>query len=382
MFISEKKSIIVLCFLILPFSSNAQIDIESYDTNVNLISEGCNNNSVCEPLIGESINNCPLDCNNLGPVEENKSRRSRAGSRINLDNNIKPDIDFDFLPIFSTYTDIKNIKISVENKRVNLNWINPIDLNFEYVRVMKNIRYSNNPYDGILVYEGQEAKFTDTLENFDTNYYYSFFSRYSDGTFSIGQVFKIYSDTPSIFEDLNNDLKEQVEKDKEIKINIPFEKIFFSENLSIYDFKFIQEDKEINWEDQVLFAKPEILLTISLPKKDFFGPIRDIFVELDFYNERNELIRQDFSKLEYSSVDQKYFINVSNLKEKEKIHFKSSMLDDNGKESKISGVIEVMPYKKEQKTDSSNQILLYLIFILIIIILGLINKKIKGITSI
>lgn len=54
--------VLVLFVLCIPVVLYAQLDVESGTIDVDLVVEGCNNNLVCEPVIGEDILTCPLDC--------------------------------------------------------------------------------------------------------------------------------------------------------------------------------------------------------------------------------------------------------------------------------------------------------------------------------
>lgn len=55
-------------FFALPTALYAQLNVESGTIDVDLIVEGCNNNSVCETGLGEDIVTCPLDCPALPPT--------------------------------------------------------------------------------------------------------------------------------------------------------------------------------------------------------------------------------------------------------------------------------------------------------------------------
>jgi hypothetical protein len=75
---------------------------------------------------------------------------------------------------------------------VTVSWDNPLDLDFDYVHVMKNLdRYYSSPYIGHLVYEGKGNYFTDSDVKDGTKYYYSLFSRDRAGNYSTGSLVDI-----------------------------------------------------------------------------------------------------------------------------------------------------------------------------------------------
>jgi len=57
-----------LFFFFVSKSVFAGPDVESTLLNVDLIVEGCNNNLICEPLLGETTSSCPLDCPYIPPT--------------------------------------------------------------------------------------------------------------------------------------------------------------------------------------------------------------------------------------------------------------------------------------------------------------------------
>lgn len=73
-----------------------------------------------------------------------------------------------------------------------VSWDNPKDLDFDYVRVMRNDdRYYGSPFLGYLVYEGRGTYFNDSEVVAGRRYYYSVFSRDRAGNYSSGAMINI-----------------------------------------------------------------------------------------------------------------------------------------------------------------------------------------------
>jgi len=75
---------------------------------------------------------------------------------------------------------------------ITISWTNPTDLDFDYVRVMRNdYRYYGSPFIGRLVYEGDGKYFVDANVTASHKYYYSLFSRDRAGNYSSGSLVSI-----------------------------------------------------------------------------------------------------------------------------------------------------------------------------------------------
>jgi len=82
-----------------------------------------------------------------------------------------------------------NVKAESNDSGVTIFWKNPLDLDFDYIRVMKSTdRYHANPFVGTLVYEGRGSYFTDSKVKEKTKYFYSLFSRDNSGNYSSGSL--------------------------------------------------------------------------------------------------------------------------------------------------------------------------------------------------
>jgi len=85
-----------------------------------------------------------------------------------------------------------NVKASSLPSGITVTWENPKDLDFDYVRVMKNSdRYYGSPFVGHLVYEGDGKYFNDANVKAGSEYFYSLFSRDRAGNYSSGSLISI-----------------------------------------------------------------------------------------------------------------------------------------------------------------------------------------------
>ncbi len=96
------------------------------------------------------------------------------------------------LPDTTPPGNVKKVTISSDISGITVSWLNPTDLDFDYVRVMKNTkRYYANPNQGILVYEGKGNYFTDSKVIDQNKYFYSLFARDRAGNYSSGTLINI-----------------------------------------------------------------------------------------------------------------------------------------------------------------------------------------------
>ena len=76
-----------------------------------------------------------------------------------------------------------------EEGEVKLSWQNPTDEDFSRVRIVRSdIFYPEDPYAGIVVYEGRKERADDTWVNPGTAYYYSAFAEDESGNYSSGAI--------------------------------------------------------------------------------------------------------------------------------------------------------------------------------------------------
>jgi hypothetical protein len=85
-----------------------------------------------------------------------------------------------------------NLKATSLPSGITLSWNNPLDEDFDYIRVMRNLdRYYGSPFVGTLVYEGRGTYFLDSKVKERTKYFYSLFSRDRAGNYSSGALVDI-----------------------------------------------------------------------------------------------------------------------------------------------------------------------------------------------
>lgn len=87
----------LLSSFFVPSGAWAQLDTESGTIDVDLIVEGCNNNLICEAVIGEDTSTCPLDCPIPTPTPTPTS--SAPTSSGNLPGNTRADADEPTVPL-------------------------------------------------------------------------------------------------------------------------------------------------------------------------------------------------------------------------------------------------------------------------------------------
>jgi chitodextrinase len=115
-FVSWGTRVIVFVTLFVPAVLHAQLDIESGAIDVDLIVEGCNNNLVCEPVIGEDTPTCPLDCPEPPvsvPTSTDEERSPRSSSRRSFET------DTGVVEEIQTGADIRVEQFSVDPRVIN-----------------------------------------------------------------------------------------------------------------------------------------------------------------------------------------------------------------------------------------------------------------------
>ena len=94
-----------------------------------------------------------------------------------------------------------NIKAKSAASGITVSWLNPTDLDFDYIRVMGSTdRFYGSPNIGHLVYEGKGMYFTDNNVLKDNIYYYSLFSRDRAGNYSSGALISAIYNSSGFFE--------------------------------------------------------------------------------------------------------------------------------------------------------------------------------------
>jgi len=92
-----------------------------------------------------------------------------------------------FLPDTTPPGNPTNITTKYDNSKIQIFWDNPLDKDFDYIRVMRSTTsYPKNPFDGDLIYEGNGTFLNDYNVVKNTKYFYTLFSRDFTGNFSSG----------------------------------------------------------------------------------------------------------------------------------------------------------------------------------------------------
>jgi len=85
-----------------------------------------------------------------------------------------------------------NVTAESTKSGITVSWENPTDLDFDYIRVMRNDdRFYGSPSIGELVYEGKGTYFTDSNVIINNKYYYSLYSRDRAGNYSSGSLIDV-----------------------------------------------------------------------------------------------------------------------------------------------------------------------------------------------
>ncbi len=80
-----------------------------------------------------------------------------------------------------------NVRSTVSKQGVMLRWNNPINPDFDYIRIMRSTdRFHSDPFVGSLIYEGSLGYFLDRNVVRGRTYYYTLFTRETSGEFSSG----------------------------------------------------------------------------------------------------------------------------------------------------------------------------------------------------
>lgn len=427
-FTKYKITALILAFFALSGIANAQQITDTdpleanLDVNVNLIVEGCDNDSVCEPITGEDTATCPLDCpapvvtetppttptdnrtpsghrgssgsseliiqnliyaNTFSDISlsfstnreaiasvqigetsdyekttfvENSLRTKHSFVFNNLKSNTKYfykitavdkdnitntfsgnvttksffDVIDDFIDItFPGLSDPTNLKTITGNGIVTLTWDNPQVKDFDFIRIMKTLeRDSPSPLDGELIYEGKSTILNDVGVNFDNRYFYTLFAKYKDGSYADGISISALVKT-------NRELENQKED---------YQPIYGDDSLSIYDFSFIQDRKKLEWNNDSIFAISDEPIIIILKKQDYFGPLKDVFIELTFYDESGNAVYRNIYKLNYKSSIASYETVVSEIIAGQFITFEAYTIDENWYRNDVLGNI-IIPSK-------------------------------------
>ncbi len=366
-------------FLIIPFVTFAATD----NIDVNLTVQGCNFNLVCEPHLGEDTVSCPSDCPFIPPEppdpEPEPPRQEENRNRSDMRSPIS-ELFSEFLNPTKQYLEPQNVRARLDEKNVNLYWSNPIRTDFDFIRITKTDFFTNNPYDGVIVYEGNAQHVQDYLEEFNKDYFYNFFAKYKDGNFSNGVWLNVNATQTSIYEDIRVEIG-----DKDVKF-VPenvIEQVFYTPHLTIYDISFLQMGKKLPWENRRMQAFSGIPIEVVMPKSDYFGPIKDIFLYVNYFDKNERFLRQEVFKFDYVYGSELYKTKIFDVNKGEIINVKV-VVKDGDDEYIVAGIIDVEDFQvvEYQGKNKFYCCCILLLIIIIILLLLIIRKFVKNVENI
>ena len=178
------------------------------------------------------------------------------------------DKTFDYQGSFQTsigpdQTSPQNVlKLRAEKHPVGalLQWENPPDLDFSYVRVIRNeFGYPRNSEDGQVLYEGGGQSFLDENVIIGGVYYYTVYTRDTTGNLSSGVAigFRVMQDEVSPLDSKTGSIVSEVGP------------IFSTTNAVIPRhislINFIQEEKNIPVIESTVYIRPDLPITVEIP---------------------------------------------------------------------------------------------------------------------
>lgn len=351
-------------FLLIPNFLLAQVNTQSESFDVNLIVEGCNNNSICEPGIGEDVNSCPLDCAGVTIDEdEDDDRDGRSGGRIFID-------DFSGSSI-ENILEVSNAKVVLENKTVSLYWNNPPVGAFDFIRVVQSSAYTQSPYEGVVVYEGLAEYWSGEVDQFGKNYFYTIFVKNNSGQYSDGIGFLVNARNPSIVEDVNSEVDDVDFVENQDK------GVVWGDYLNLYDIVLTQGGYKLRWKKDSITTNNHENISIFIPKKGIFDEIKDFYVFADFYNQEDKFFKREIIKLDYSASLQGYSGEFIEIKDAKKIKARFSIIKESSEEGFVVGniIFDEKLQSFPEENYSKIYIILGVIALIILWILILLNKR-------
>lgn len=276
----------------------------------------------------------------------NIQAESLLGKTSSLDNQIFRTLS---LPDTTPPENPKNIVIYSAFSGITLSWENPPDLDFDYIRVMRNAdRSYGSPAIGKLVYEGKGKYFTDSDVIAKNKYFYSLFSRDTTGNYSSGSFVSI------IHNPKGKDTWGTILPPKEEEIK-PLTDIYtVTQGSSTYDFKigsifFLSGDEPIGIKTNYL----------SKTKND------DLWVEIR--NSDREIISQYFFS---RARDKEGFLNVTIPSFEKEGYYRISIYRYNKYVAQIinQGAFQINKMGVEKSINYFWYIICFIIFLILLII--------------
>jgi len=131
----------------------------------------------------------------------------------------------------------RNFEATARDSDIFLSWDNPDGLDFEEVRIVRSERFfPTDPFDGQVIYEGDEESFVDRDVEIGRTYYYAIFAKNSSGQYSSGSVDQARILAPGEVETPPKDIFDELPKAPTVHPVI--------QALTILDFDFIQEGRK------------------------------------------------------------------------------------------------------------------------------------------
>lgn len=166
------------------------------------------------------------------------------------------------LPDTTAPVNVSDFEAEPGNEQIKLKWENPRDEDFKGVRILRSDRFFPiDPWDGALIYDGRAEEFVDTgLEN-KKRYYYTAFAYDKAGNFSSGAV---VSAIPRAKPPEEGEPIEIFPPEIPEAPEIPPELKDILDRLSLEDFEFWQENRQLPMIKGKVAAKPESPLTVLI----------------------------------------------------------------------------------------------------------------------
>jgi len=176
---------------------------------------------------------------------------------------------------------VSDFTATYRDEGVDVSWNNPPDADFKRVRIVRSdIFFPEDPYDGLVVYEGRKEFVRDTWIHQGTTYYYAAFAEDDSGNYASGALARVR--IPELEEGSEDEEEgDDVFDDGEI---LPTEETIPEDlrNLSFDDFRFIQFGKDVVRRGDTIMvdasgnlqislgydAVPEVLKTIGITLTD------------------------------------------------------------------------------------------------------------------
>lgn len=267
------------------------------------------------------------------------------------------------LPDTTPTANVSNFTARTQDGAIFLDWNNPTDPDFDFVRVVRSTRfYPRDPQDGQVVYEerGEQEKDTNVIAG--QTYYYTAFARDTDGNYSSGAVVSA---------------RIVAEGGAPLPPELPFDGFPPSsdsypefEKLTVLDFEFIQNGKKLPYSLGTVTIDGNANLTISLD----YDKVPEVLKTIGITLQDPEDPKQVFAFLLRVNNDKSaYEATIAPLKKSATYQFGIAILDfKNQSVKKLSGSLVAQvpfdPYMGNTAADRRK----YLLNLLPVVLLALI----------